>query len=327
MPSDDPFPAAQTLPQEREGSKSPGRRSYRHLVVASALIALTAGVGKGMSSASLDAGDFASIGTIITFSIAIISVLIGLTVNRGDIVRSTRRIYSSLMLLGVAVLLASCFGFDLSYLSIGKESLWMVLSCFMAYMVFRFDFSPVRAFGIGQAVYFLTSTAAWALGGYLSVTFGSGSASMLIAVLFAFLIVLILTFVFTDADLKFILTWHPQEAGDRDDFVGFAPTDAGTRPSYGSPSPAALAPTAARNEDPESELALHERIARIDPRCGLSSREAEILEKFAQGRSTNWIAEDLTISKNTVRSHLRAIYTKLDVHTRQELLDFLKNVR
>ena len=37
----------------------------------------------------------------------------------------------------------------------------------------------------------------------------------------------------------------------------------------------------------------------------------------------NWIADNLTISKNTVRSHLRAIYTKLDVHTRQELLDFL----
>ena len=60
-----------------------------------------------------------------------------------------------------------------------------------------------------------------------------------------------------------------------------------------------------------------------DPRYGLSQRELEILDLFAQGRSANWIADNLTISKNTVRSHLRAIYTKLDVHTRQELLDFL----
>ena len=61
-----------------------------------------------------------------------------------------------------------------------------------------------------------------------------------------------------------------------------------------------------------------------DPYYGLSSRELEILDLFAQGRSANWIADNLTISKNTVRSHLRAIYTKLDVHTRQELLDFLR---
>ena len=56
---------------------------------------------------------------------------------------------------------------------------------------------------------------------------------------------------------------------------------------------------------------------------GLSAREVEILLLFAQGRSANWIADSLTISNNTVRSHLRAIYVKLDVHTRQELIDFL----
>lgn len=60
-----------------------------------------------------------------------------------------------------------------------------------------------------------------------------------------------------------------------------------------------------------------------NPMYGLSARELEILDLFAQGRSANWIAEHLTISKNTVRTHLRAIYSKLDVHSRQELLDFL----
>ena len=49
------------------------------------------------------------------------------------------------------------------------------------------------------------------------------------------------------------------------------------------------------------------------------------MDLFAQGRSANWIADALFISKNTVRSHLRAIYTKLDVHTRQELLDRLNS--
>lgn len=47
MPGDDPFPAAdEPARQERLGRKSPGRRSYRNLVLASALVALTAGVGR-----------------------------------------------------------------------------------------------------------------------------------------------------------------------------------------------------------------------------------------------------------------------------------------
>ena len=50
---------------------------------------------------------------------------------------------------------------------------------------------------------------------------------------------------------------------------------------------------------------------------------AQIMLLFAQGRSANWIAEDLVISKNTVRSHIRSIYTKLDVHSRKELLEKL----
>lgn len=224
MPGDDPFPAAdEPARQERLGRKSPGRRSYRNLVLASALVALTAGVGKGLSSVTLTGDQFAFTGSTVTFFIVVIAVLIGLTVNRGDIVRSVKRIYSALMLLGVAVLLASCFGLDLSYLSVGKELLWMLFSCLMAYMVFRFDFSPVRAFGIGQAVYFLVSTAGWASGAYIGANMGQSYAGMVVAVLFAFVIVLILTFVFTDADLKFILTWNPSERAQRREFPGFAP--------------------------------------------------------------------------------------------------------
>ena len=37
------------------------------------------------------------------------------------------------------------------------------------------------------------------------------------------------------------------------------------------------------------------------------------------------IADELFISFNTVRSHIRRIYVKLDVHSRQELLDKVKH--
>ena len=56
---------------------------------------------------------------------------------------------------------------------------------------------------------------------------------------------------------------------------------------------------------------------------GLSMRETEVMELIARGNSMATIAERLIISENTVRTHAKHIYTKLDIHKRQELLDML----
>ena len=58
---------------------------------------------------------------------------------------------------------------------------------------------------------------------------------------------------------------------------------------------------------------------------GLSSRETEVMELIARGRSMVAIAEDLFISENTVRTHCKHIYGKLDIHSRQELSDLVSN--
>ncbi len=316
MPGDDPFPAA-GMQRGSLGAKIPGRRSYRHLVAASAAVAFTAGVGKGIATTTMGTGAFIRNGSTTIMLVALFAVLIVLMVNRGDIVRATKRVYSGLMLLGVVVLLASCFGLSLSYLSVGKELLWMVFSCFMAYMVFRFDFNPVQAFGFGQAAYFIVSTLGWIVGGLLSENFDMAYIQLIVAVFFSFLIVLILTFLFTDADIKFILTWRGHAAEAAESVAALSkPADALTDGErVAQPSDDAI--------PADAPIAL--LVECIDPKYGVSSREKEILVLFAQGRSANWIAEELTISKNTVRSHLRAIYTKLDVHTRQDLLDFLRD--
>lgn len=66
--------------------------------------------------------------------------------------------------------------------------------------------------------------------------------------------------------------------------------------------------------------ALHRRNSR--ERWHFGSRGADHAA-VCPGPLGNWIAEDLVISKNTVRSHIRSIYTKLDVHSRKELLEKL----
>ncbi len=64
-----------------------------------------------------------------------------------------------------------------------------------------------------------------------------------------------------------------------------------------------------------------EACARIAASAKLSKREAEILPLALRGRTAERIAGEFFISKNTVDTHLRRIYAKCGVHTRQELID------
>jgi DNA-binding NarL/FixJ family response regulator len=52
------------------------------------------------------------------------------------------------------------------------------------------------------------------------------------------------------------------------------------------------------------------------PQASLSSREIEVLELVAAGRSNTEVAGDLFVSETTVKSHLAHIFTKLGVSSR-----------
>lgn len=69
---------------------------------------------------------------------------------------------------------------------------------------------------------------------------------------------------------------------------------------------------------------IDERCRTVGERCGLSPREIEIMQYLCKGRSRPYIAETLYLSENTVRTHSRRIYGKLDVHNKQELLDLVR---
>lgn len=55
-----------------------------------------------------------------------------------------------------------------------------------------------------------------------------------------------------------------------------------------------------------------------DPGYNLSSREKEVLNSLANGNNYQEIADELFISVDTVRHHIRNIYKKLHVHSRSE---------
>ncbi len=52
----------------------------------------------------------------------------------------------------------------------------------------------------------------------------------------------------------------------------------------------------------------------------LSKRETQILEGIAEGKSRTRIASELFIDKETVKTHIKNIYSKLDVNSKEEAL-------
>jgi DNA-binding NarL/FixJ family response regulator len=57
----------------------------------------------------------------------------------------------------------------------------------------------------------------------------------------------------------------------------------------------------------------------------LTRRETEILEQIATGKSRKRIAEELFIDLETVKSHIKNIYHKLDVHSKADAIKAAKD--
>ena len=92
-----------------------------------------------------------------------------------------------------------------------------------------------------------------------------------------------------------------------------------------SPNTAASGAATEHLEDASDLFAA--RLAAVAEPAGLTSREQEILGLYAQGRSAVYIAEKLVLSNYTVKTHIRRAYAKLDVHSRQDLLDLLQGAQ
>ena len=102
-----------------------------------------------------------------------------------------------------------------------------------------------------------------------------------------------------------------------------------------SPTPALEpSPVPAPTSSPASAAPSHDgtafrdrfskQMAAVREFYGLSAREAEVAELIARGNTVAHIAELLFVSENTVRTHSKRIYVKLDVHKRQELIDLVE---
>ncbi|MEC4273642.1 helix-turn-helix transcriptional regulator [Adlercreutzia sp. R25] len=69
---------------------------------------------------------------------------------------------------------------------------------------------------------------------------------------------------------------------------------------------------------------LQRRCREVAGRCGLTDREAEVMLLLAQGLSRARIAEELVVSGETVKTHIKHIYEKLGVHSLREMTTLIE---
>lgn len=95
--------------------------------------------------------------------------------------------------------------------------------------------------------------------------------------------------------------------------------------AQGAPHSASSGSTAATRDGAAFRDRFSKQMAAVREFYGLSAREAEVAELIARGNTVAHIAELLFVSENTVRTHSKRIYVKLDVHKRQELIDLVES--
>ena len=59
----------------------------------------------------------------------------------------------------------------------------------------------------------------------------------------------------------------------------------------------------------------------------LSQREGEVLLLLAQHKTARDIEAELCVANGTAKAHIRHVYQKLDIHTREELFALVEEAR
>ncbi len=104
----------------------------------------------------------------------------------------------------------------------------------------------------------------------------------------------------------------------------FAPALQVEQAAEGATSAAAAAeasPDQALTPEPHDPHAA--RCAELARKYRLTERESEVFRYLAQGHTRASIAKRLFVSENTVREHVKSIYKKLHIHSKQQLIDMV----
>jgi DNA-binding CsgD family transcriptional regulator len=204
------------------------------------------------------------------------------------------------------VALSSIIGFANSVLE-------LIVWCLLATIVYEKRVSPLIVFGFGRGVLLVSQAFGWFLGTSLLPSLVGSSWEALCYLALACLILLATTLLFSEKEFGRMFAA----------MSGFEPADdASASPVFeGAP---------ADHSNQQADLPRRpwlKACRQLGKQAALTTREQEVFEMIAFGRSPESISQRLFISLNTVRTHIHNIYAKLRVHSKQELMERIESER
>ncbi|NHM16242.1 LuxR family transcriptional regulator [Eggerthellaceae bacterium zg-887] len=257
----------------------------------------------------------------------VMELLLFLTIGMAGFVAATGgarlnfgRIYSVVMVVSVALVsclpMVSALPLDLIRVNAFLCYLFeLFLWCVLSIIAYQRNVAALRVFGLGFGCYLAGSGIGWLFGsrvfGELLSAFGDTIPYMTMA--FAVLACAFLIFSERELDLLF---GSGGDVPSLEDLISREVEQA----------------EASEASEPVETQIVHkglfqEATQAIAASHGLSPRETDVLRCLARGYDANATAEKLHISWNTVRTHTRNLYTKLDVHSQQELIGLVDEAR
>ena len=256
-------------------------------------------------------------------------------------------------------------GFGSQFITVAYNCFVLVIWCLLAYVAYSSRLSPILVFGLGRGASALGTTFGWLAGLEIVRSQGDGSLSLeVISVAMVFALLVVSMLVLNDRLIGDALRPEERIRGDaaevpaqgagsageaafadrrgaedrRSAADGEGAWDGGTGRSgaseMGEVGEMGGAGASLADGSPGGAAAGERRSGPYRMRCdavaehyGLSPRERDVFDLLARGRSIDYIAQNLTISFNTAKSHIRHIYVKTDVHSRQELIDLIDRER
>jgi DNA-binding CsgD family transcriptional regulator len=214
------------------------------------------------------------------------------------------KLYSLFMLLIVATIALVPILGDVQvqwipFLALFSDAFLFLLWLLIVFYAYQKRIHSNIVFGLSYGLLSLGGAVGWALGNYLSIKQLSPTAT-LVASLASACIVLMLVFVlFNERDLDLL----------------YSPASEKELPLQ----------TLLKNDRLDESTTIQKQrftgiIESLASEHHLSHRETEVLRYLAVGRGGEYIAEQMNVTLSTVRVHTRNIYSKLDIHSRKDLL-------
>ena len=285
-------------------------KSFWKLVVLSFILPAIAGISRGTLINGLEPGftlESNSILVLIRLLIAAVFVAISLSPHAKQL--NFGKLFS-IIALAMMVLMTCIPLFDpkndvLSILIFAAYIVFdLVLWCLLALVVLQKRISPLIVFGFGRGAFMLGSALGWAFGAYVLPYAITGNALIVFWVLCAGIALASSVLLFSERDSEKLFSPISEDELTLESLM-----DA----DWG-----------------ESEVKTAEKQGRFSKALDvlaqeykLTPREQDVLRCLSMGRGSEFIAEKLSISWGTARTHTHNVYVKMNVHSREELIDLL----